>query len=117
MGVGIWADYASGRYLNGTAFSYKLNPNQIANATGGQPQGSSGNALVGFTGVLAYDATPPDRPYSSLMLSCFGPAGQSKKIYLSGVPDDVIIDPFGPTFNGLYRQAFLAYRVASCNPS
>ena len=61
--------------------------------------------LKGFTAAKCAYNGQPDRPYSTLMFKWAGTAGQRKLIYLSGVPDDVIVDPFGPVFQNPYSQA------------
>jgi len=109
MGTGIWSDYASARQLNNSGISLRIDTNQLSVAPGFTVADTGGSALVGFKRQISVDGTQPDRPYSALLVKWVSAAGNRKNIFLSGVPDDVIVDPFGPTFAASYVTALTAW--------
>jgi hypothetical protein len=111
MGLGIWANFAKATLLNGTGISFKLRPNMYTTTNGQPPRDSDGDPIAGATGVTPVFAGQPDRPYSTLMAGFIAPSGQ-KNIFLSGIPDDVITDPFGPTFVPGYAPQLVQWQIA-----
>lgn len=102
MGVGISSTFARYRALNGTGLSYKFNLPRVTTTAGGAPTNSSGVVDPTVTPKLPIYAGSPDRPYSCLMLTMVALGQPQKRIFLSGIPDNVIIDPSGPFFPGGY---------------
>ena len=109
MAPGIWSDYASARQLNKQGLSFSYNPNIITLSGPGPVVDNSGNIIKSFAGIQAAYPVSPERPYSALMAKWIGTAGQRKVTYLSGIPNSVITDPFGPFFNAAYAAALLTW--------
>lgn len=108
-GVGIWGATAKAAALDGSGVSYKIYPNLYTTVNGQAPLDVDAVTIQGAQGVTAAAPGNPDRPYSTLLVTFQATTGQ-KAIFLSGIPDGVITDPFGPAFLGNYQAALNAWQ-------
>lgn len=96
--AGIYSNYQKASLLDGSGVSYKFRFNYYTTFGGAAPVDGSMNLIKGVTPVTPILAANPSRPYSTLMLTYTVAGASSKRIYLSGIPNGIITDPFGPTF-------------------
>jgi hypothetical protein len=110
MGLGISTNYCRYRALDGTGVSYKFNIAQTttANLTSGAVD-SSGRSQNGVFSIYPIYSGNPDVPNSTLMLTLQPTNAPAKRIYLSGIPDAVITDPGGPSFQPGYQEGLNAW--------
>lgn len=105
MGLNISANYCRYRALDGSGVSYKFNlPQQTTNNLTSGVTNGSGAPQAGIFSIYPIYSGPPDVPNSTLMLTLQPTNAPAKRIYLSGVPDALITDPGGPTFQPGYQE-------------
>jgi len=104
MGLGISSNFVRYRELLGTGLSYKFSLPRLVVAAGNTVTGADGKTNNFIKPVTPIYPGFPDRPYSCLMLTVTAAGQPPKRIFLSGIPDNVIIDPNGPFFYPGYLE-------------
>lgn len=109
-GQGVYCYYARAEALDGTGYTIKVTPNYYTQSQATPPTDSTGQPLPGALAISPVVPGNPDRPYSTLCCKFFNNTGGSRLIYLSGIPDNVVTDPVGPTYLPGYRNALNTWR-------